>query len=317
MGAPPQETIETMTEQPVDSTDPNADLDVRARRTPLYEAYNAPRYCRQDLVRTIRTRTERTLICYVAGERTSIHREDIPPFVDLLHHAKPDSDLDLMLHTGGGDVDAAEKLINLVRTKVGEATLRVIVPDYAKSAGTLIAIGANVILMSDSSELGPIDPQVVLADANGNRLQHSVFTYLGAYEKYRDAVKENADDIEARIMLSKLEPQTVEWFQRVLQRSTTLAGQLLSRDMLKEDANWTLVLDKLIDKDRWLSHGQAISADDAAEMGLKITYQKPDSLPWQDFWRLYCLQRLAITETQKLFESDYVSLPLDSSAIYS
>ena len=92
--------------------------------------------------------------------------------------------------------------------------------------------------MSDSSELGPIDPQVVLADANGNRLQHSVFTYLGAYEKYRDALKENADDIEAaRIMLSKLEPQTVEWFQRVLQRSTTLAGQLLSRDMLKEDAN--------------------------------------------------------------------------------
>ena len=191
-----------------------------------------------------------------------------------------------------------------------------IVPDYAKSAGTLIALGANVILMSDSSELGPIDPQVVLADANGNRLQHSVFTYLGAYEKYSNALKENGEDIEAQIMLSKVEPQTVELFQRVLQRTTTLAGQLLSRDMLKEEANWTLVLAELINKDRWLSHGQPISADDAAEMGLKIDYQKPDSLPWHDFWRLYCLQRLAITETQKLFESDYVSLPLDSSAVY-
>ena len=305
-----------MTEQLVDSTDPDASVGVRAMRTPLYEAHNAARYCRQDLVRTIQTRTKRTLISYVAGQRTYIDREDIPPFVDLLHHVTPGSDLDLLLHTGGGDVDAAEKLINLVRTTVGEATLRVIVPDYAKSAGTLIALGANVILMSDSSELGPIDPQVVLADANGNRLQHSVFTYLGAYEKYSNALKENGEDIEAQIMLSKVEPQTVELFQRVLQRTTTLAGQLLSRDMLKEEANWTLVLAELINKDRWLSHGQPISADDAAEMGLKIDYQKPDSLPWHDFWRLYCLQRLAITETQKLFESDYVSLPLDSSAVY-
>ena len=306
-----------MTEERADSTDPNADVDVRARRTPLYEAYNAARYCRQDLVRAIQTRTKRTLISYVAGERTYIHREDVPPFVDLLHPVTRDSDLDLMLHTGGGDVDAAETLINLVRTRVGEGTLRVIVPDYAKSAGTLIALGANVILMSDSSELGPIDPQVVLADANGNRLQHSVFTYLGAYEKYSKALKEDGDDVEARIMLSKLEPQTVELFQRVLRRTITLAGQLLSRDMLKEDANWTLVLAKLIDKDRWLSHGQPISVDDAAEMGLKIDYHQPDSLPWQDFWRLYCLQRLAISETQKLFESDYVSLPMDSSAIHS
>ena len=146
-----------MTEQLVDSTDPDASVGVRAMRTPLYEAHNAARYCRQDLVRTIQTRTKRTLISYVAGQRTYIDREDIPPFVDLLHHVTPGSDLDLLLHTGGGDVDAAEKLINLVRTTVGEATLRVIVPDYAKSAGTLIALGANVILMSDSSELGPIE----------------------------------------------------------------------------------------------------------------------------------------------------------------
>ena len=305
-----------MTEPSTDSTvsDPSANL--RPPRTPLYEAHNAARYCRQDLVRAIQASTDRTLISYIAGERTSIHREDIPPFVDLLHRVTPGTNLDLLLHTGGGDMDVAEKLINLVRTRIRDATLRVIVPDFAKSSGTLMALGADVILMSDSSELGPIDPQIVLADANGNRLQHSVFTYLGAYEKYSNTLMESASDIPARIMLSKLDPQTVELFRRALDRARTLAEQLLSRDMLKEEANWTLVVDKLIDKDRWLSHGQPISAADAADMGLKIDYQEPDSLPWRDYWRLYCLQRLAIEEKQKLFESDFVSLPLDSAAIY-
>ncbi len=59
------------------------------------------------------------------------------------------------------------------------------------------------------------------------------------------------------------------------------------------------------------------SSQIATPLGGEIDYHQPDSLLWDDFWRLYCLQRLAITETQKLFESDFMSLPLDSSAIYS
>ena len=54
----------------------------------------------------------------------------------------------------GGKADSAEKLVRMVRSKVGAAALRIIVPDFAKSAGTLMVLGADSVVMSDMSELG-------------------------------------------------------------------------------------------------------------------------------------------------------------------
>ena len=47
----------------------------------------------------------------------------------------------IILNTGGGDPDAAEKIVNVFRNEF-KAGVEVIIPDYAKSAGTLISIGA-------------------------------------------------------------------------------------------------------------------------------------------------------------------------------
>ena len=143
-------------------------------KTPLYQATQAARYQRQALITQIEDATARQLVCYVAGSEAGIVRDDIVGLVDLLHNARPGEPIDLLLHTGGGDIDAAEKLSELLRAAVGEAEFRVVVPDFAKSAGTLLAIGADWIVMSDSSELGPIDPQFVLRDSNGNSLQHPI-----------------------------------------------------------------------------------------------------------------------------------------------
>ena len=111
-----------------------------------------------------------------------------------------------MLHTPGGDIDAAEKLITMVRTHVGNGHLRIIVPDFAKSAGTLMALGADMILMSDTSELGPIDPQITLRDVNGNPVRYSVQAYLDAYKSYADTLRQTPGDTAAQIMLNKLDP---------------------------------------------------------------------------------------------------------------
>ena len=97
---------------------------------------------------------------------------------------QPGRDLDVLLHTPGGDIDAAEKLITLVHTTVGAGQMRIVVPDFAKSAGTLMALGANKIVMSDTSELGPIDPQIALNDGKGNRIVHSVMSYLDAFKTH-------------------------------------------------------------------------------------------------------------------------------------
>ena len=134
--------------------------------------------------------------------------DDTVPFVDLLHNVNPGESLDLLLHTGGGDIDAAEKLISMIRTKVGDATLRVIVPDYAKSAGTLMVLGADMVVMSDTSELGPIDPQIIRGDGNGNRIRHSVQSYLDAYDEHSATLAREPGNVAAQIMLGKLDPAT-------------------------------------------------------------------------------------------------------------
>ena len=131
-------------------------------KTPAFQAMHALRYRRQDLIGEIEKLTGHKLICYLGGHHGEISRDDAVFFGDLLHNIPSDHPVDLLLQTPGGDIDAAEKLISMVRNRVGSARLRVIVPDYAKSAGTLIALGADVVMMSDSSELGPIDPQDAL-----------------------------------------------------------------------------------------------------------------------------------------------------------
>ncbi len=283
-------------------------------KTPMYQAYHAARYQRQALISSIQTKYGRRLLSYVSGIYASIDRDDTLGFVDLLHNVEAGKDLDLLLHTGGGDIDAAEKLISMVRTRVGLSELRIIVPDFAKSAGTLMAMGADRILMSDSSELGPIDPQITLKDEHGNFIRHSVQNYLDAYESYVKALKTNPNDVSAQIMLGKLDPATVKLFESVRDRARTLAENQLKLGMFRNSTgNFTKVASDLLDTKSWQSHGQMISHLDAAQIGLNVDYLDPMSEQWQSYWQLYCLQRLAVGDKQKLFESDYASLPLDSS----
>src|SRR5262245_8247114 len=79
-------------------------------RTPMYEAIHTPRYLRQELIKKIQEKRGRRLICYVAGIKAHIDRDDTLGFVELLHNVQKDGDLDLLIHTAGGDIDAAEKL---------------------------------------------------------------------------------------------------------------------------------------------------------------------------------------------------------------
>lgn len=283
-------------------------------KTPFFQAINAARYQRQAIIKKIEDRTGRKLICYVAGSYAPIHRDDTVGFVDLLHNVPKGGDLDLLLHTGGGDIDAAEKLISMVRTRVGNGVLRVVVPDFAKSAGTLMVLAADLVVMSrDTSELGPIDPQVTLVDGNGNRITHSIQNYLDAYEAHSKTLENDPNDIAARLMLTKLDPATIKLFEAVRDRALKFAESHLKLGMHRNGGNYTKTARDLLDTKRWQSHGQMISCDDAQTLGLSVECLDQASIKWQEYWQLYCLQRLAVIDRQKLFESDYASLVMDSA----
>ena len=276
-----------------------------ATKTPLFQANHADRYQRQSLIKRIQDRIERSLICYVSGSRCFIDEGDTMPFVDLLHNVPPNRGLDLLLHTGGGSIDTAEKLMGMMRRHVGPAELRIIVPDFAKSAGTLMVLGADSVVMSDMSELGPIDPQAYLFD----RWQ-SVQNYLDAYDEHAKTLKTDPEAVVARIMLGKLDPATLRLCRAAVNRARQAGEKLLKRGMFRNGGNYTKTVKELLDTARWLSHGQIISWEDAQDplIGLVVEYLDYHSEGWQDYWQLYCLQRLAVEDRQKLYESSYASL---------
>jgi hypothetical protein len=281
----------------------------------MYKAMSAGRYLRQAQIKQMQQASGNRLLCYVAGGGAQITRDDTIGLVELLHNVPRDSNIDFLLHTAGGDIDAAEKIVSMLRTAVGKGRLRVIVPDFAKSAGTLIALAADKVVMSDSSELGPIDPQFLKRDGDGNVRWHSVLNYLNAYQTLCDKLRETPADVPTQIMLSKLDPTTVVLFEAVSRRARTLAEEHLNRWMFqKKKANYTKIAADLMDTNRWPAHGQMIGWEDAKEMELEVEYLVPESEEWRSYWGLYCLQRLAVKDREKLFESDYASLPMEAPA---
>lgn len=284
------------------------------RKTPMYEAQNSERYLRQSRIKQIQGQNRR-LLCYIAGNGAQISRDDIIGFVELLHNVPRGISIDLMLHTGGGDINVAEKIVFMLRAAVGpQDRFRLIVPDFAKSAGTLIAVAADKILMSDSSELGPIDPQFPKKDSDGTVRWHSVLNYLEAYDTICKKVRDDPSDLAAHAMLSKFDPTTLVQFEAVKRRARMLAEQHLNRWMFKTkkptSTTYTKIAGDLMDINRWPAHGQMIGHEDAREMGLEIEYLAPNSPEWEAYWSLYCQQRLAIKDGQILFESDYASLAM-------
>jgi hypothetical protein len=109
--------------------------------------------------------TKRNIIVYYSGwlkesrrPNLEINDSDMTGFMQCLKGVNCEIGLDLVLHTPGGDPTAAEGIVNYLHAKFGR-DVRVIVPQMAMSAGTMLACSARSILMGKQSCLGPIDPQ--------------------------------------------------------------------------------------------------------------------------------------------------------------
>jgi Serine dehydrogenase proteinase len=309
-----QEPAITEGEAPAEAADVSSERDALPQlrsKSPLFEASHASRYLRQELIRQINASNDRNLLCMVAGGEAPLDREDILAFADLLHHVPQDAHIDLMLHTIGGDTDVTEKFAGMLWSRIGKTgTLRVIVPDYAKSAGTLLALAADEIVMSDTSELGPIDPQVVRRTSSGS-MTIAVQHHLDAHQQARSALTSNPDDPVAQAEFESFDPATIVAYKAVVDRARALSDKHLSQGMFRrgDGGAYTAITHNLLDTQKWRTHGQVIDHHEADEIGLNVDYRPHIDPEWQAWWRLHCLQRLAlVSETSRLFESDPVFL---------
>ena len=130
---------------------------------------------RREYLRKLKAHTKRDTILYASRwlqgfppnlppQHISIHDADIEGFMEVIYGLNGDK-LDLVLHSPGGSPEAAEAIISYLRNKF--KNIRVIVPQQAMSAATMMACAADVIMMGKHSFLGPIDPQLVLTTELG------------------------------------------------------------------------------------------------------------------------------------------------------
>lgn len=93
--------------------------------------------------------------------REEIDRWDVQVLVEQLARWQPRESIDVLLCTSGGSIDGAYRMLREIRRRYAEMTL--FVPAYAKSAGTLFALGADEIVMGPLGEFGPMDAVNALA----------------------------------------------------------------------------------------------------------------------------------------------------------
>ncbi len=84
--------------------------------------------------------------------------EDSEQVLRAIRLTPPDLPIDLVLHTPGGLLLAAEQIAHALRRHPAKVT--VMIPHYAMSGGTLIALAASEIVMDPNAVLGPVDPQL-------------------------------------------------------------------------------------------------------------------------------------------------------------
>lgn len=121
-------------------------------------------YIRRKYISDLSKITGRNVITYYSGwlsrqntANTDINDSDMDGFMNCVHELDCSKGLDLILHTPGGSPNAAEAIVNYLRDKF-KKDIRVIVPQLAMSAGTMMACASKTIIMGKQSSLGPIDP---------------------------------------------------------------------------------------------------------------------------------------------------------------
>src|SRR5262249_33829408 len=130
---------------------------------------------RIELYQKIESHRKRPLIAYVTSKRNGVWAEmgsdAIPSIVDQLGKLPSKLPaLDFMIVSLGGDPMTAWRIMSLLRQRVGEkGMVSVFIPQSAFSAATLLAFGANEIVMHPNGHLGPVDMQITSYGESGPR----------------------------------------------------------------------------------------------------------------------------------------------------
>ena len=205
------------------------------------------------------------------GPARSINLGDMQGLMEVFR-GLPGPNLDLILHSPGGQAEATDRLVRYMRAKFDH--VRVFIPLAAMSAATMWAMAADEIVMGKHSQVGPIDPQVTIPPG--------ITVPAGALlEQFKGALDECSDD-PAKVTgwlptLQQYPPGLLEVCQSSAELAKSLVAQWLAAGMLKGDPEKAeAVAAWLADDKTHLSHSRAITREDLEGMGVPVTALEDD-----------------------------------------
>ena len=269
------------------------------RQSPLFHALNAERYSRQSLIEAYEAEFDCALVVMI----DAIFPESITLFEELIFDANPEQDLHLLLHSPGGDGETAVRLVRSAQSRCKKLT--VIVPDQAKSAATLLALGAHHILMGPTSDLGPVDPQLrIRSQVRGERMV-AAKDLLTAYQQAMEAVAANPGTypIQANL-LADIDALILQTAQSAMNRTDQLMRESIKSNTDRQDDDVESLISRLKSPliEERSSHSAVFGASDASAAGLPVIEVNPADRQWQLIWRLWTKYFPMVTNGFHIYE---------------
>ena len=199
---------------------------------------------------------------------TQINHEDLNALMSVMHGMDWRRNLTLLLHTPGGVAEAAETIVDYLRSKFED--IEVIVPTYAMSAGTMISLSADRIVMGRQSQLGPIDPQFIM----GQRVQ-SAHAIVEQFESAKKEILKNSAAAAVWLpLLQAIGPALLQEARNALANGEQMVAQWLEKYMFKNEQYAKLLAEKAAsyfnNVSEHKSHGRRIDRDKARAQHLRV-----------------------------------------------
>jgi hypothetical protein len=243
---------------------------------------------RQDLIKKLEGLRGSRVITFLTGDRpvapTVIADDCLRPLYDHLLNVASDrkpEKIDLVLYTRGGHVEPPWKIVTKIRQFCKQ--FNVIIPYRAHSAGTMIAIGADNILMSSMSELGPIDPFLQIRPEGGKAIPflipdlgvEDVSAYVHFLKERAGITDQQALTENIKALAEHVTPTLLGRVERIYSHIRLVARKLLAlcKPPLPE-ATIMAIVEALTEK--MYAHGHGISIEEAQSIGLNVKDMQPN-----------------------------------------
>ena len=271
-------------------------------QSPLFHAQNSGRYDRQQLIHEYETLVDCRLIVMI----DAIFYDSVTLFEELLHDCSPDSDIHLLINSPGGVGEVAIRLVRSAQSRCRELTI--IVPDQAKSAATLLAVGAHYIIMAPASDLGPVDPQLV-----HEREWVAAKDIIAAVEDAIQRVEESPETYPIHAaLLGNVTAIMVQQARSALGSTEDMLREALRSNPDRSNHDVQRLLDSLrgplIEAPQ--SHAALFGREDAVSAGLPVKLAAPDSAEWRMLWRLWT-KYFVLGTSKSIYESRVTSQIFD------